>query len=95
MGDIYRNGTLNLAATASEDRSGGLFHSDNSLARNPCLPSIPYLDCRSGDYMCHPIPIRELWEQNVEKASLGQRGWVMQERVVSPRVIHFAADLVN
>lgn len=42
--------------------------------------------------MCYPIPTRELWEQNVEKAPLGQRGLVMQERVLSPRIIHFAAD---
>ncbi|KAK4955314.1 hypothetical protein LTR10_007509 [Elasticomyces elasticus] len=29
------------------------------------------------------------WEQEIDKSALGKRGWVFQERALSPRTIHF------
>jgi hypothetical protein len=32
--------------------------------------------------------------KNVERASTNRRGWVLQERVLSPRVLHFSREQV-
>lgn len=34
----------------------------------------------------------ELWWERFEKAPLNQRAWVLQERMLAPRVLHFDAD---
>ena len=34
------------------------------------------------------------WEQGVDNAILNTRGWVLQERLMSPRVVHFCRDQI-
>ena len=35
-----------------------------------------------------------IWDDGVMSASLNTRGWVLQERLLSPRVVHFARNQV-
>jgi hypothetical protein len=35
---------------------------------------------------------RELWVREVSQSPLGRRAWVVQERLLAPRVVHFGAD---
>ena len=35
---------------------------------------------------------RELWLREVSQSPLGRRAWVVQERLLAPRVIHFGAN---
>jgi hypothetical protein len=91
MGEIYANGLLNIAATASSDGSGGLFHQP---ANSPASPLILKSLDESGNtehFSCYPT---DLWVNEVEEAPLGRRGWVIQERILSPRVVHFASTQI-
>jgi hypothetical protein len=92
IGDIYSNAILNIAATASVDGNGGLFHRSNSLALNPCLIRLKGKPTAGTGFICHDF---NSWESNVEKSPLARRAWVVQERALSPRVVHFAEDQVR
>lgn len=91
MGEVYAHGLLNIAATASEDGGGGLFNQACDPSTSPCLVATwrsdsPEISC--GDYMCY----KDLsWFNNIENSPLGRRGWVIQERILSPRIVHFAS----
>ncbi|KAH8661839.1 heterokaryon incompatibility protein-domain-containing protein, partial [Ilyonectria robusta] len=90
MSDVYGNSYCNIAATHSQDCHDGLFFPD----RNPGLLG-PIFVQSSWDGL-EPSRIG-LWDPGifvkaVEKAHLNKRGWVLQERFLSPRTIHFAKD---
>jgi len=92
IGDIYSNAILNIAATASVDGNGGLFDRSDSLAQNPCLIRLRGKPTDGTGFICHDF---QSWESNVEKSPLARRAWVVQERALSPRIVHFAEDQVR
>lgn len=91
MGQVYANAYLNIAASASCDGDGGLFHRENALWANPCIINNQRDDDMAFRYLCHR---NQVWARQIESAPLGKRAWVMQERMLSPRVIHFASEQV-
>ncbi|KAK4083675.1 uncharacterized protein Triagg1_1337 [Trichoderma aggressivum f. europaeum] len=83
MADVYRNAMCNISATASSDSTGGLYYD-----REDMLTGI------SLSYPEEPeelLLIREELEVvgDIEFAAITKRGWVLQERLLSPRIIHF------
>ncbi|KIX95821.1 uncharacterized protein Z520_08529 [Fonsecaea multimorphosa CBS 102226] len=93
MGDIYQNAFCTLAATAAADGSRGFFSHRDARVVSPCaIPVVP----KGGDggekrsiYYCVD---HEDWAKNVSQGPLNGRSWVLQERLLSPRVLHFGAD---
>lgn len=94
MADIYQNSYINLTATSSDCGSSG------------CFPNTPqaykerYLETPRAGGKLHQILIRQRlshWavpptvSSNRENPLLS-RGWVFQERVLSPRNLHFCKD---
>jgi Heterokaryon incompatibility protein (HET) len=75
MASIYANSYLTLAATASEDGRGGLFRTMEK----------PFV------FTIQPSKKKVFAIQYTHNASfpLLRRGWVLQERLLSPRVLHF------
>jgi hypothetical protein len=97
MGEVYAHGTLNIAATASEDGSGGIFSRDTT--EDSLLPRLvssrQWGGLNDQDYIIYTEfdpAFPEVWKNAVEETPLGERGWVLQERILSPRVVHFAAN---
>jgi hypothetical protein len=91
MADIYENAFVTIAATWSSDSNGGCFSQTREkfqvkklgitgLYAQVSLPDIP----QSG-YSKYLDASGDDWP-------LLQRGWVMQERYLSPRVVHYAKD---
>ncbi|KAH6644466.1 heterokaryon incompatibility protein-domain-containing protein [Boeremia exigua] len=86
MADIYENGLLTIAATASEDSDGGCF-SDRGNAFWPRQMSSSIL---------HVAQYRHVWVldddhmNNFGTCPLLRRAWVFQERRLSVRIVHFA-----
>lgn len=88
MGKVYKNAFCNIAATGASNSSIGWFWDRNPLLAKPGkirfqwnLPpeeSLYYVDA-------------SLWPENVGEAPLNRRAWVTQERILSPRVLHFGA----
>jgi len=99
MGDVYRNSLCNLAATGAAEQGGGLFPEDSIVATQLFLDlSIIPQDGRESSeiaagsswpsrrYRCEPV---SQWPRKIEDAALNRRGWVVQERVLAPRTLHF------
>jgi hypothetical protein len=89
MGDIYSNGVCNLAATGSADGSGGFWMDDSPLLRLPCEVEIP-LDQDAQTWHIHPMYLDGA-TLLFDGPSL-HRGWVIQERILAPRTLHFGSS---
>ncbi|KAI1427701.1 heterokaryon incompatibility protein-domain-containing protein [Xylaria sp. FL1777] len=92
MHRIYGNSTCTIAATSASDSNGGCFQlrNPNALAavrlefKNfpPDAPSKLYLT-NAG-----------VWWDRFEREPLNCRAWVVQERFLSPRVLHYDSDQI-
>jgi hypothetical protein len=89
MGEIYQNAFCTLAATAAEDGDGGLFFDREPRRTSYC--AIPVVPKRSEMRYFYCVD-HEDWAKNVSKSPLYRRSWVLQERLLSRRILHFAAD---
>jgi hypothetical protein len=93
MGEIYAGSELNIAATAASSGSDGLFHERNPMEVEPCRKRVRFYkdsDWIRGDLIVYTMR----WEEEVDFAPLNWRGWVFQERMLAPRVLHFAQNQV-
>ncbi|KAI1428433.1 heterokaryon incompatibility protein-domain-containing protein [Xylaria sp. FL1777] len=90
MATIYENSHITLAATKSGSGAGGFF----SAASLECKAH--ELRCNEDDGMSHPIYVRRNLHDDYKigpnNNPLLRRGWVFQERLLSPRVLHFGAQ---
>ena len=97
MGAIYKNAVCNIAAACSEDGTGGLF-----VDRDPFLHFSPHFSIHWGDFTPDDdtdTPTRLAgfyifrdyahFDRRVSDAPLNQRGWVAQERELSPCILVF------
>jgi hypothetical protein len=89
MGEIYQNAFCTLAATAAADGERGLFSGRDPRAINPC--AVPVQSQAGGQKLFYCVD-HEDWTRNVSRGPLNGRSWVLQERLLSPRVLHFAVD---
>lgn len=90
MSQIYTNATANISATGSRKAADGLFLdcSWTSAKYGFGTPGHP------GSYQVLEAFVEtwsnDVWSNCVDKGALNLRGWVFQERLLAPRVIHFS-----
>lgn len=93
MNRVYEGAWCCIAATWAENSSDGLF-SDRTLPFRP-LHAIrletSWLRDVSGQCL---LSEHGAFQENVERSTLLSRGWVVQEQVLSPRIVHFAQGQV-
>ncbi|KAJ3578590.1 hypothetical protein NPX13_g1974 [Xylaria arbuscula] len=96
MKSVYGNSYLNIAATQAEDSYGGMFFSSSLGIEYPAekVPRNPNIQIRPQPHFTH-AHFGSNYNYNPPNAPLMQRGWVLQERILSPRVIHFDADEIK
>jgi hypothetical protein len=91
MADIYSSSYCNIAATHTRSCDDGLFTiHDLSKSAVICVDT-----CWDGvDIHQLGLVDYEFLIKKLERAPLNSRGWVLQERFLSPRTIHFGDDQV-
>lgn len=90
MGKIYQNSTLNIAATAASGGDQGLDFSRDDLSSQPLRVEIAW-DSEAGPDWYYIVE-NSFWVCSVDQAPLNTRAWVLQERLLSPRIIHFGSN---
>lgn len=97
MDKVYAGSYLNISATDSSNGDEGLFRSRSPefLWGDEVLLKWGSKDDSSLDLLtrCTLIDV-SFWEDLVEQAPVNQRGWVLQERIMCPRVLHFCKDQI-
>ncbi|KAG9218511.1 hypothetical protein CCMSSC00406_0008864 [Pleurotus cornucopiae] len=99
MVDVYRHSLCNISAAAasSDPGSSGLFRSRKLDARLlfPFKADVKLLERSGGVSEGSYIFWNEsVWTDEVEGVPLSTRGWVVQERFLAPRVVHFAENQI-
>jgi len=89
MHKIYGNCICNIAATGSSDSGGGLFQERNEAWVTPGNVRIKY----RGHDRAYIAYLENLWGKWVSRFPLNRRGWVFQERLLSPRTVHFSSQV--
>ncbi|KAH8744033.1 heterokaryon incompatibility protein-domain-containing protein, partial [Hyaloscypha finlandica] len=91
MGSIYERAYMTIAATSGVNSSSGLFHDGRPVyVKFPCSPN----PLETGYMYFANVSEKPQPENDIELAPLNQRGWVLQERVLSRRILHFASTQV-
>jgi hypothetical protein len=91
MAKVYSNATINIAATGARDSSVGLFFPRGDPSRR--LPEI----CLDWSFKVksscrYTMLDYNYWKHLVEDDPLLRRAWVVQERLLAPRVLHFGSN---
>ncbi|KAF9694533.1 hypothetical protein EKO04_007583 [Ascochyta lentis] len=111
MDRVYSETFLNLSATASLNSNGGLFRQGDfeELEETEVLLDIEGLPLACDRKALTTCPVKRkrhflrrcvvvdisFWANKVEKGPVNTRGWVLQERLMSPRVLHFCWDQIG
>jgi hypothetical protein len=91
MAAVYQNALVTIAATASSDSEGGCFSTPD-----PAFDT-KQVDCEALDKTRFPLYFRatppHFWDSS-DLCPLLMRGWVYQERLLSPRYLHYTSTEV-
>lgn len=101
MGDIYQNSVLTIAASYAKDSYDGCFN-ERSISRDLAQTSYDdkTIDITTEDSTGSKSTIVLFSElhhdhpQPLDSSPLHARGWIFQERILSPRTIHFTSSQV-
>jgi Heterokaryon incompatibility protein (HET) len=90
MHKVYSNSLLNIAATGASDSSNGLFVQQDPQEFIPAEVNLPLQGLQPS-----AVPVKyqltdiSFWQKELSQAPPNRREWVVQKRLLAPRVLHF------
>ncbi|KAM3532954.1 hypothetical protein MY4038_003769 [Beauveria bassiana] len=90
MRDVYSNSFCNISAANVPDSHHSTFRSRNPEALHP---DVVYFSV-NGLNTTYLVSDIRLWDTDVSRAVVNTRAWVLQERLLPPRILHFGASQV-
>lgn len=105
MAEVYSNSRCNISADWGDDYNGLFFERDPPFDR-PYSLQLRLSSPETGDGILTEsktpsdvvpayIIFRHRWLEDVLESPLNRRGWVVQERQLTPRVLHFSPEQVS
>lgn len=102
MVEVYSNSFCNLSADWG-DETTGLFFKRKPIFEPPCAILMRWKFPNNFNEFQKLPPDGDLgyivrcgdWIQDIRQSPLNHRGWVMQERLLAPRVLHFSPEQVS
>ncbi|KAI0129636.1 hypothetical protein BJ170DRAFT_282957 [Xylariales sp. AK1849] len=92
MQEVYSNSFLNISADTSKNGGEGLFRKRNPFSvRSVLVQTSSSTPDMSQRYLCY----HDGWHRGIWMAPVNDRAWVVQERFLAPRVVHFSFDQVH
>lgn len=92
MGDIFKNSLLTISATTAKNSTEGFLH-----PRTPRFKPIQVEHISNNPLFTRRILFRpwlKSWASNIDgpDSPLSSRGWILQERLLPPRTLHFGHE---
>jgi hypothetical protein len=91
MAAIYRNASLNIAADCAKDAADGFLKPRNLLEVRSCPHRTLFTGASESRATCTALPATN---DGVSNGALTSRGWILQERALSRRIVHWTANEV-
>lgn len=90
MADVYENAALTISASASNSADSGLFFQQNPVYLVPVTAK----SIGGKPYSPFALALRNCssFASDVQTGPLSSRGWCLQERVLSRRILHFGTS---
>ncbi|KAF5591780.1 tol [Fusarium pseudoanthophilum] len=94
MASIYGNSWLNLSADGDDAADQGLFCPSIKRAVHPWYPLYIHRECDHGLPRDYCVSDYHNWWKRIANSELNRGAWALQERVLSPRVLHLGLEQV-
>jgi Heterokaryon incompatibility protein (HET) len=97
MGNYYGQAQLTISATNADGDHAGFLKSRTSSVLTPVELNLTLPNGGTGKIFVAlepPNAVASAFYRNVEQSPTKQRAWIFQERVLSPRILHFGKDQI-
>ncbi|KAL9073787.1 MAG: hypothetical protein Q9157_004612 [Trypethelium eluteriae] len=89
MQDIYKNAFLNISALGARDEGEGCFFDRDPRDIAPTIVKLRQTSSSEPKDFRFALEKGWAWRLSFDNEPIVRRGWVVQERLLSPRVLHF------